>query len=80
MSSWLTNGITFLLPENDETDEPKNYRPITCLSTTYKLLTSIITESAYSHLDLNNIFPLERKGCRREFYGCKDHVLISKTI
>ena len=80
MSSWLTNGITFLLPENDETDEPKNYLPITCLSTTYQLLTSIITESAYSHLDLNNILPLEQKGCRRGSYGCKDQLLINKMI
>ena len=28
---WLTLGKTYLLPKNDETRNPKNYRPIACL-------------------------------------------------
>ena len=38
--AWLTNGTTILLPKTEETKLPKNYRPITCLPTTYKILTS----------------------------------------
>ena len=41
---WLVNGITYLLPKSDETNNPQNYRPITCLTTMYKILTSILTE------------------------------------
>ena len=37
---WLTSGITFLIPKNGNTENPKNYRPVTCLPTIYKLLTS----------------------------------------
>jgi hypothetical protein len=38
---WLTAGITFLIPKNKNTEHPENYRPVTCLPTTYKLLTYI---------------------------------------
>ena len=78
--SWLCQGTTYLLAKNSETSNPKNYRPITCLSTTYKLLTSILTERTYKHLDKQNIFPIEQKGCRKGSYGCKDQLLINKMI
>jgi hypothetical protein len=42
MPDWLTTGITYLLPKSGETKEPKNYPPITYLSTVYKTLYFII--------------------------------------
>ena len=78
--SWFTKGITYLHPKSNETENPKNYRPITCLSTLYKILTSIITERTYSFLDANNILPTEQKGCKKGSYGCKDQLLIDKMI
>jgi hypothetical protein len=30
---WLTAGVTFLVPKNEKTNNPKNYRPVTCLPT-----------------------------------------------
>ena len=27
---WLMAGVTFLIPKNENTDNPKNYRPVTC--------------------------------------------------
>lgn len=77
---WLTEGITILLPKSNDTSDPKNYRPITCLSTSYKLLTSIISNCLYAHLKNSPAFPIEQKGCRRGSYGCKDQLLINKTI
>ncbi|XP_063588611.1 uncharacterized protein LOC134765758 [Penaeus indicus] len=77
---WLTEGTTYLLPKNQETQNPKNYRPITCLTTTYKILTSIITNRMYNFLDDNAILPQEQKGCKRNSYGCKDQLLINRTI
>ena len=29
---WLVNGISYLLPKSDETNNPKNYRPVTWLT------------------------------------------------
>ena len=77
---WLTEGTNHLLPKSQETQNPKNYRPITCLTTPYKSLTSIITECMYTFLEENSIFPQEQKGCKRNSYGCKDQLLISKMI
>lgn len=37
---WVTEGIIYLLLKTGETDDSKNYSPVTCLSTTYKLITS----------------------------------------
>ena len=77
---WLTQGVTYLLPKAQETNNPKNYRPITCLPTSYKVLTSIITERTYSHLEEINLMPAEQKGCKKGSYGCKDQLLINKMI
>jgi hypothetical protein len=63
-----------------ETKKAKNYRPITCLSTTYELMTSIITSRMYNHLEVNQLLPKEQKGCRSGTYGCKDQLLINKMI
>ena len=41
---WLVEGTTNLLPKKEETWIPKNYRPIACLPTTFKILTSVITD------------------------------------
>ena len=54
---WFTQDITFQLLEWNETNKLKNDRPITCLSTMYQMLKSIITEITYSFLDTNNILP-----------------------
>ena len=77
---WLTEGITYLLPKSQETKNPKNYRPITCLTTIYKLLTSILTERMHSFLEQTLILPQEQKGCKRNSYGCKEKPLINKMI
>jgi len=30
---WLTAGLTFLIPKKENTENPKNYGPVTCLPT-----------------------------------------------
>jgi len=40
---WLTAGVTFLIPKNGNTENPNNYRPVTCLPTIYRLMTSVIS-------------------------------------
>jgi hypothetical protein len=78
--NWLSEGCTYLLHKGKNSKEPKNYRPITCLPTMYKVLTSILSNGIYEHLIDNNIFPIEQKGCRKSSQGCKDQLLIDKMI
>ena len=77
---WLTMGQTKLLPKSQETERPNKYRPICCLSTTYKLLTGLIADAIYCHLDLGNYMENEQKGCIRKKMGTKDQLLINKAI
>ena len=59
---WLVEGATNLLPKKEETWIPKNYRPIACLPTTFKILTSVITDRLYSHLEKEAIMTPEQRG------------------
>ena len=79
--NWLTKGKTVLImKDKTKGKEVTNYRPITCLSLTGKLLTGILSEEIYNHLDSNNMLPEEQKGCRKRSRGTKDQLLIDKTI
>ena len=62
---WFTQGITYLVPKPNEANIPKNYRPTTCLSIMYKILTSIVTEKTYIFLDANNIH-LNKKDVKKD--------------
>ena len=77
---WLTAGNTILLPKKDETWIPKNYRPIACLPTTFKILTSIITDRLYKHLEDQGIMAKEQRGGKKDCYGCKDQLMINNAI
>lgn len=46
-------GVTYLLPKTEETQNSKNYRPITCLPTMYKILPSVITKRKYNFVEQN---------------------------
>ena len=64
--SWLTRGRTSLLQkDNSKGNVARNYRPITCLPLMWKLLTSVIADRIYAHLDQEKLLPEEQKGCRK---------------
>ena len=78
--AWMTEGRTTLIHKKGPTDQANNYRPITCLPTYYKLQTLIYTDLIYDHVITNEILPLEQKGIRRKARGCKDQLLLDKSI
>lgn len=80
MPDFMTRGITVLLPKGQYCAEPSKYRPITCLPTTYKLLTAIIAVKVYNHLDANALLDEEQKGCRKGSQGCKEQLTIDSII
>ena len=43
----MCEGTTYLLAKSNDTKNPKNYRPMTCLSTAYKLLTLVLTDRTW---------------------------------
>ena len=60
---WMVEGRTILLmKDSTKGSEASNYRPIACLNLLWKLLTAMISEKTYSHLEQNNLLPDEQKG------------------
>ena len=58
--SWLTRGRTSLLQKDKSKDNvASNYRPITCLPLMWKLLTGVIADQIYAHLDQEKLLPEE---------------------
>jgi hypothetical protein len=81
IEKWLTTGRTSLLIKDKEKGPtPSNYRPITCLPTTFKLMTAILAEAIQNYLEENKLIPWEQKGNRRNSRGTKDQLLIDKMI
>ena len=73
---------TVLIKKNKALDDAvvANYRPITCLSNIWKLITSIVSKEIVAHLERNNVWPWEQKGCKRRSRGTKDHLLVDKLV
>ena len=63
MPIWLTRGRTSLVQKDKSKDNvASNYRPITCLSLMWKLLTGVIAGQIYAHLDQEKLLPEEQNG------------------
>ena len=77
---WLVEGSTNLLPKKEETWILKNYKPIACLPTTFKILTSVITDRLCSHLEKLAIMTPEQRGGKKDCYGSKDQLMINNAI
>ena len=56
--SWLNRGRTSLLQKGkSKGNVASNYRPITCLPSMWKLLTGVIANQIYAHLDQVKLLP-----------------------
>ena len=77
--NWLVEGATNLLPKKEETWIPKTYRPIACLPTTFKIMTSVITDGLCSHLEKEAMTP-EQRGGKKDCYRCEDQLMINNAI
>jgi len=77
---WFVEGRTVLIPKKGDLSDPKNYRPITCLNSCYKIFTRIL----YSRM-LDAVGPVltdivEQRGGKKGLSGCKENLLIDRCI
>ena len=78
---WMVRGRTVLIQKDPAKGvQASNYRSLTCLPMMWKLLTGIMGEKLYHHLERNGLFKDEQKGCRKGSRGTKDQLLIDKAI
>ena len=81
MPSWLTRGRTALLQKDKSKDNiASNYRPIACLPLMWKLLSGIIADQIYGHLDQQKLLTEEQKGCRKRSKGTNDLLYIDRAV
>ena len=57
-----------------------NYRPITCFLSMWKLLSGVIADQIYGHLDQQKLLPEEQKGCRKRSRGTNDLLYIDRAV
>ena len=78
---WIVKGRTVLIQKDTmKGTQADNYRPITCLPIMWKLLTGIMGEKLYQHLERNGMLADEQKRCRKRSRGAKDQLLVDKAI
>ncbi|XP_076733794.1 uncharacterized protein LOC143414044 [Maylandia zebra] len=76
---WLTEGRTVLIPKDPKKGPvPSNYRPITCLSTTWKLLSGIISAKMNRHM--GQYMSGTQKGIGKNTRGAKHQLLVDRTV
>ena len=81
MPSWLTRGRSSLLQKDKSKGSvASNYRPIICLPSMWKLLTGVIADQIYAHLDQETLLPEEQKGCRKGSRGTNDLFYIDRAV
>ena len=79
--SWLTRGRTSLLQKDkSKGNVASNYRPISCLSLMWKLLTGVIANKIYAHLDQEKLLPEKQKGYRKGSRGSNDLLYIDRAV
>ena len=77
---WLFTSMTLLLPKNQETAKPQNYRPIALQNAMYKVYTAIIADFIMEHCERNGIVTEEQAAGKRGSWSCADQLLINKMI
>ena len=76
---WLTTGRSVMVPKKVN-PSASDCRPITCLNTLYKLITSVIDHLLEIHEDKNNLMQIDQRGGKAKSMGCVDNLIIDKMI
>ena len=77
---WVTHGRTVLLPKLEDLSDEKEYRPITCLNTCYKIFTGNIGSYMKEHAERNSIWDRSQLGTCSGVLGTVDQLIVDNTI
>ena len=70
LPDWMTFGKTVLCQKDPAKGiAVDKYRPISSLPLIRKLMTGMIAEKMYSHLERENVLPPKQKGCHKGSHG-----------
>ena len=77
---WWPTGRMVLLPKTKNLEDEKNYRPITCLNTSYKIMTGVLAKYMREHTMENEIWDEGQLGAVEEVLGTVDQLIIDRCI
>lgn len=76
---WFFLGNTYLIPKEDAT-KGSDFRPITCMSNIYKLLTKCVTKTLQQIVEERQLLTNNQLGTIRMVQGAKEQALINIAI
>ena len=80
MPKWIASGRTVLIPKTKNLTSAREYRPITCLNTLYRLFTGVLARYLKNHADKNNIWDQNQLGAHEGVLGTVDQLLVDNCI
>ncbi|KAG0435676.1 LINE-1 retrotransposable element ORF2 protein [Dictyocoela muelleri] len=75
----MYKALTYLKPKKSNPDA-QDYRPISCLSNIYKLITKVISSNLYLILEANNVINYNQLCARRNCFAAKEQLIYNHCI
>ena len=76
---WLPGARTVMIPKCKD-PRAKDHRPITCLNTSYKLITAAINHNLHKIEGSQNMLQLDQRGGKPRSMGCTDNLLVDRMV
>ena len=77
---WWPSGRTVLLPKTKNLGDEKNYHPVTCLNTSYKILTGLVAKHLREHAVVNEIWDEGQLGAVEGVLGMVNQLITNRCI
>ena len=77
---WWPVGRAVLLPKMKNLSDEKNYHPVTCLNTSYKILTGLVAKYMRKHIAVNKIWDEGQLGAVEGILSTVDQLIIDRCI
>ena len=76
---WLPGARTVMIPKCKD-PMANDHRPITCLNTSYKLITAVINHNLRKIEASQNMLQLDQRGGKPGSMGCMDNLLVDRMV
>ena len=77
---WWPAGKAVLLPKMKNLSDEKNYHPVSCLNTSYKILTGLVAKYMRKHIAVNKIWDEGQLGAVEGILSTVDQLIIDRCI
>ena len=77
---WIALGRTVTLPKSTNLSSEKDYRPLRCLNTSFKMFTGLLANFMKHHTDKNEMWDKSQMGTRKDVLGTVNQLLIDNCM